>query len=194
MLKTRLAAAAGLAAVVTLFTASAASAYPDPVIEPTGGSAADGVVAPGEDFTLTGNFSGTDCNPWSSTFNGEAGESGTGTTFSVTFTAPEEEGDYSVDITCVYDDGTEEPTLSGAADNSSSNATQVAYLPSVIQTATVSFPIEVRAADSGTGSDDSDSDNGALPDTGGTSVWYLVGGAALVAGGAGLVVARRRTS
>lgn len=207
MIKTRLAVAAGLAGIVTLFSASAANAYPDPQINVGGGSAADGVVAPGEEFTLSGDFGGTDCNPWVSTFNGTAGASGSGTTFSVTFTAPAEPGTYSVDITCTWDDLTdaEEPqdqpqdqALGGAV-----VVEPVLFVPTVLQTTVVSFPVSVQVAgDAGTDAGDgagagvaSESDgNGILPDTGGNSIWYLVGGAALVAAGTGFVVSRRNAS
>lgn len=195
-----MAAAAGLVAALA---ATAAHAYPDPTFGNVGGSAADGVVAPGEEFTLSGDFGGTDCDPWTSTFAGASGASGSGTTFSVTFTAPQEEGTYSVDVTCVWEDP--------AALSSAGATARTAVLP-LAATTTLSFPIEVTTGTggddggegdgaggtdggAGTGADggeDAESASGVLPGTGGPDALLLVAGGALVAAGAGLVVARRR--
>lgn len=179
MRKTLVALAAAVAGLIVAFAPTAANAYPDPVITNPGGSAADGVVAPGETFTLTGSFDGVDCNPWSATFLGETIGSGNGPTFSVSATAPTAPGTYPLTITCTYDDGTVAP---------------ISFNPgAVIQTRTLAFQIQVPgAAGNGTGSNAS---NGVLPSTGGPNVAILAaGGALLVAGGAVVAVRRRQAA
>lgn len=179
MRKTLVALAAAVAGLIVAFAPTAANAYPDPVITNLGGSAADGVVAPGEAFTLTGAFDGVDCNPWTATFLGQIIGTGSGTTFSVSATAPTAPGTYPLTITCDYDDGTVAP---------------IAFNPGAIdQTRTLTFQIQVAgAAGSGSGSNAS---NGVLPSTGGPNVAILAaGGALLVAGGAVVAVRRRQAA
>jgi len=182
MRKTLVAVAAAVIGLTVAFAPTAANAYPDPVLTNLGGSAADGVVAPGETATLTGAFDGVDCNPWSATFNGAAVGSGSGTTFSVTFTAPTTPGTYPLVFTCTYDDGT--PTA------------PVAFTPGdVIQTATLTFNVQVAAAttpgtDAGAGS----GAGGVLPSTGGPALILLAAGGALVVAGGATVALRRRNA
>lgn len=180
---TRVAIATAVAGLITAFSASTAVAvdYAQPEIGVGGGSAADGVVAPGEDFTLTGDFGGVECDPWVAEFEGDT-ESGSGTTYSVSFTAPTEPGDYDVVFTCTYDEPAE-LRASGVEAFTPFNVTEVI--------GTVTITVEGAGAGSG-GSGSGDSD--ALPDTGGSNLLLIAGGAALVVAGAGLVVARRRNS
>ena len=180
MRKTLVAVAAAVAGLIVAFAPTAANAYPDPVITNPGGSAADGVVAPGEAFTVTGSFDGVDCNPWNATFLGEGIGSGSGPTFSVSATAPTEPGTYPLTITCTYDDGTTAP---------------VSFNPgAVIQSTTLTYQIRV-AGDAGTGSGSgSSADNGVLPKTGGPNVALLAAGGALLVAGGAVVAVRRRTA
>jgi len=180
MRKTLVALAAAVAGLIVAFAPTAANAYPDPVLTNLGGSAADGVVAPGETATLTGAFDGVDCNPWTATFLGETIGTGTGTTFSVSFTAPTTPGTYPLTFTCKYEDGT--PTA------------PISFNPGAVeQTRTLTFQIQVPgAAGNGSGSNAS---NGVLPSTGGPNVAILAaGGALLVAGGAVVAVRRRQAA
>lgn len=188
MNKTRLAIVAFLAGLVTL-VAAPAQAYPDPDFNFTGGSGLDGVVAPGATFTLTGDFGGVDCT-YTGTFAGQTDGPKQGTTFSVTFKAPTKPGKYTGSINCSYDDGTT-PEAAGSA--SSEAATTASYsaasLGEVPQSAATPFTITVAgAADD---ADNSDS-NGVLPNTGGSNLWLLVAGGALLIAGSGVLVARRR--
>ena len=183
MRKTLVALAATAAGLIVAFAPTAANAYPDPVLTGLGGSASDGVVAPGEAFTLTGGFDGVDCNPWTATFTGGAlsPSSGSGTTFSVSGTAPTAPGSYSIAITCDYDDGTPTASTAPAAFNPGAAPQQL----------TLSFAIRV-ATDAAPGS--SSGSNAALPSTGGPNVALLAAGGALVLAGGAVAVARRRTA
>lgn len=178
MRKVTMALAALVAACATLFTTSAATAvdYSEPVPNPTSGPA-NGVVAPGAEFTVSGDFGGTECNPWTATFEGQDA-SGSGTTFSVTFTAPTEPGTYYIYMTCTYET---------AAENSSSVASTFFF-----QAEAELAPIPITVAGDGTGA--AADESGLLPDTGGSNLLLLVAGGALVLAGAGVMVARRRQS
>ncbi|MEG9227731.1 LPXTG cell wall anchor domain-containing protein [Aeromicrobium sp. Sec7.5] len=188
MRKTLVALAAATAGLIVAFAPTAANAYPDPVLTGLSGSAADGVVAPGEAFTLSGGFDGVDCNPWTATST--AGplnpSSGSGTTFSVSGTAPTEPGTFTISITCDYDDGT--PVASTAP---------ASFTPGAIpQQLTLTYAIAVRT-DAGTGSGSgsgSNASNGVLPSTGGPNVALLAAGGALLVAGGAVAVARRRTA
>lgn len=171
MRKTLVALAAAVAGLIVAFAPTAANAYPDPVITGTSGNAADGVVAPGEAFTLNGSFDGVDCNPWNATFLGSVIGTGSGTTFSVSATAPTEPGTYPLSISCKYDDGTIAPASFNPG--------------AVVQTTTLTFQIRV-----GTGS----GSNAALPATGGPNVALLAAGGALLVAGGAVVAVRRRTA
>lgn len=183
MRKTRLALAAAAAGLLAAFTATPAMAvdYSEPVLSSLTGSAADGVVAPGEEFTLAGDFGGVECDPWVATFEGDS-ITGSGTTFSVTFTAPTTPGTYPLTIVCTYDD---------AAQSQASGASSI--IPFEAET-----PLTLNIVVQGDGGDDNGSDNGssngALPDTGGSNLLLIAGGAALVVAGAGVLAARRRNS
>lgn len=184
MRMTRLAVATTVAGLITLFSASTAHAvdYAEPEIGTTGGSAADGVVAPGEEFTLTGDFGGVECDPWVAEFVGDT-QTGSGTTYSVSFTAPTEPGDYDIVFTCTYDEPAE-LSASGVEAFTPFNVTE--------EIGRVTITVEgADAGDSGAGAGD---DSDALPDTGGSNLLLIAGGAALVLAGSGLVVARRRNS
>lgn len=187
MRTTRLVLATAVAGLLTLFSVSTAHAvdYSEPVVNVGGGSGADGVVAPGEEFTLNGDFGGTECDPWNAEFEGQTA-SGSGTTYSLSFTAPTEPGTYFVNISCTYED---------AAELSASGVKGFSPFAATVDLQPIEITVE--GADTGAGGADSGSDsddNGALPDTGGSNLLLVAGGAALVVAGAGLVAARRRNS
>ncbi len=189
MKKTRLAIVALLAGLVTL-VAAPAQAYPDPEFSFSGGSGLDGVVAPGASFTLSGDFGGVDCT-WTASFVGQSA-SGKGTTFSFTFKAPTKPGKYTGQLTCAYDDGT---TPQASAATGSDDVTNVSFsaagLGEVPQSDATPFTITVAGAGAGDDAGNSDS-NGVLPNTGGSNLWLLVAGGALLIAGSGVLVARRR--
>ncbi|GAA1745071.1 LPXTG cell wall anchor domain-containing protein [Aeromicrobium alkaliterrae] len=188
MRKTLVALAATVTGLIVAFAPTAANAYPDPVLTNLGGNAADGVVAPGENFTLTGQFDGVDCDPWIATFTGGAltPNSGSGTSFSVSGTAPTTAGSYTISFTCTYDDGTPAATTA-----------PVAFTPgAVVQTVTLPFAVQVvspgtAAPGTGTGTNAS---NGVLPSTGGPALLLLAAGGALVIAGGATVALRRRNA
>lgn len=199
MSKTRLAVVTALAGLITLFSTSAAQAYPDPTFSVTGGSAADGEVSPGEAFTLSGNFGGTSCTTWTFQFEGQS-KNGSGNTWSVSFTAPTPTGTYTITAICVYDDGTQSDALGAQTSEQVTPAVYVPEssraLPTIRQTARFSFPVKVVAAGGGGNGDDTSKDtNGPLPNTGGPAgAILLVGGAlVLVGGGVGFAARRRGT-
>lgn len=184
MRKLTMALAALVAASATLFTASAATAvdYAAPVVVITGGPA-NGVVGPGEEFTVEGNFGGTECNPWTAAFEGQDA-AGSGTTFSATFTAPTEPGTYFVNMTCTYET---------AAETSSSVASTF-FFQAEAELAPIPIIVQGAGDDAGEGTGGAADESGLLPDTGGSNLLLLVAGGALVLAGAGVMVARRRQS
>lgn len=183
MRKTLVALAAAVAGLIVAFAPTAANAYPDPILTNLGGNAADGVVAPGEAFTLTGAFDGVECNPWSATFTGGAlsPNAGSGTTFSISGTAPTTPGAYTITFTCTYDDGTPEAATAPVSFNPGA----------VIQTLQLPFALRVAAPGAGTGTG-TNAGNGVLPSTGGPAVALLTAGGALVLAGGAVVAVRRR--
>lgn len=182
MRKVTMALAALAAASATLFTASAATAvdYSAPVVV-IGSGPANGVVGPGEDFTLEGDFGGTECNPWGASFEGQT-TGGSGTTFSATFTAPTEPGTYFVNMTCTYETAAE----------ASSSVASTFFFQAEAELAPI--PITVAGEGAGDGTGAAADESGLLPDTGGSNLLLLVAGGALVLAGAGVMVARRRQS
>lgn len=157
MTSARLAIAGILAALFTVLGAGAAQAYPDPTI-----TINDGRLVGGNQYEFTAQGGGVSCT-WTVTYRGES-VSGSGTTFSGSFTTPavDRERDDTVTATCVYD---------GGVANASATVTLLPLGGDVTPTAA----------------------NGMLPNAGGSNLWILVvGGALVLIGGGAFVVARRR--
>ncbi len=184
-MKLRLVGAAIAALFLMIGAAGTAQAYDEPVPGNLGGSAADGEVAPGATFTLTGDFGGTYCD-WTSAFAGSTGASGSGTSFAVEFTAPEEEGDYALTISCTYEDNSDLSAPSIAPGGA------LVVTPAALQTKVLSFPIAVADPGSGDSDGDTGSGSGVLPDTGGSNAELLWIGLGLVAAGSVVTVANQR--
>jgi LPXTG-motif cell wall-anchored protein len=181
MRSTRLAIAGLVAGLVTLFSAGSAFAYGDePIITIPGGSAAAGVqVAPGGQFSFSGTFGGAEVESYSATLLGQNVGGGTNTTtWNVSGQAPNENGTFEIVMTITTADDIA-PSASGLKSG---------FVP-VQQTYTKTIKLVV-----GTGAGSGDNASGALPDTGGSNVLLLAGGAALVLAGAGVIAARRRHS
>ncbi len=173
----RLATAAALAATFTLFMGGAAQAYPDPTITI---SIPGNEIIGGDTFDFTASSGDVDCD-WTVTYGG-AQQTGSGTSISGTYDTPAVSKRTATTITavCEYQTATSSASAAAtaevsAADTASASAT-VYLLP--------------RGGDTDGGSDD----NGALPDTGGSNLWIVIVGAALlVVGAAALALSRRRS-
>ena len=113
MSKTRLAVMALLTGFITIFSSSAAHAYPDPTLVVTGGSAADGQVPSGANFTLFGTSAALIASRLASSSRDRA-RATPGNSWSVSFVAPDADGTYTISITCVYEDGTQPKALGSA--------------------------------------------------------------------------------
>lgn len=199
----RLAAAASIAATVSVSSAGAAHAYPDsPNITINLPSS---TLYGGDGFTFTA-VSDVDCD-WTITYNdGRASgvaavQTGTGKSItgsyrtrvvSAKFTSP-------LVATCAYDDGSPRPVSSGGSVAKSSTASASATVTLLPRDSSGGGDSD---SDAGTGngeeggntntSNTTPQDNSALPDTGGSNLWIVVAGGALVLVGGGAVIASRR--
>lgn len=198
MFTSRVAIAAFAAAMLSIFAAPAANAYAPP---PFTADAPEN-VEPGGEFTVTFDAGSINC-AWTMTpFNGQAAPGGSGSTYTVTLTAPEEDGTYSITANCTWDSEDVNPASAPASSSTtvtpavfSTNAAASDTLLVAPQTDAYTVQIVVGEGDSA-GDNDSDDSNGALPNTGGSSATMLAIGAGLAVAGAGLVFAvrRRRTA
>ena len=194
MFKARVAFATLLVALMSIFAASAASAASAP---PPFKAEVPEDVDPGEEFTMTFDSGNINCD-WSlKTFHGQKPPGGSGTTYTVTLTAPNGNGKYVVTALCTWD-----PETVGSASAPASTSTTVT--PAVFSTEaaassdtllaapqTDTYSAELVVGDPGSGGDD-DAEGGGLPNTGGDNVALLAVGAGLVVVGAGVTIAARR--
>lgn len=167
----RLAIAGVLAALFTVLSSGSAQAYPDPVVSIT---LPDATFVGGKTLSFSASSGDVQC-AWTATFDGQT-LTGSGTTFSGTFSTPkvDKKTVKALTVSCAYE-SVSDATTSAVASASAS----VTLLP--------------------LGSTEGDTENaaatidGALPDTGGSNVWILIGGGVLVlVGGGAVLVARRR--
>jgi LPXTG-motif cell wall-anchored protein len=195
MIKVRLVAAAAIAAVATLMSSGAAQAYPDiPNVTLT---IPDSVLVGGNTFTYKASAD-VDCQ-WTISYpeavNGSATQTGNGKTLSGSYDTKVVSKTFKSPIkaTCKYDDNV--PAVAKVV--TSNDVTPAVYSPAdsaqtlqaAIQSASASATVTLLPK----GGDKND--DGALPDTGGSNLWILVlGGALIVAGGGVTYVARRRHS
>lgn len=185
----RLAAAGLLAGAITLVSAGSAFAYGDePILVPEGGAGAAVVeAAPGGQFSKSGNFGGAEVESYSATLLGDnVGGGENTTTWTVSGTAPQEEGRYAIVFTITTD---EDFDLSASGLKSGFAPAEATYTQSL--TLVVGDGV---AGDAGAGAGAGAGGNGALPDTGGANLLLVAGGAALVVAGAGVVAVRRRNA
>lgn len=175
MTSARLAIAGVLAALFTVLGAGAAQAYPDPTITINGGR-----LVGGGTFEFTAQSGGVVCDTFTVTYRGET-RTGSGTTFSGSFTTPPvtKITDTTVSATCQY-------VSVGATGGA------VASASAVVTLLPVGADLAPAAVDTGSNTP-SGALSGILPNTGGSSLWILVvGGALVLIGGGTFVVARRR--
>ncbi len=194
MLKLRLAVAAAIVAAATLMTAGAAQAYPDPTITiDVNGK----ILVGGNTFTYKASAS-VDCI-WTVTYaDGHAPgtsptQTGAGKSISGKYDTKVVSKTFKSPITaeCKYDDAVAPAVVRVTSTNtvtpafySSSPSTA---LQTALQTASASATITLLPTP---GPDDGD--DSSLPDTGGSSLYWLIIGGALVAVGAGVAYAARR--
>lgn len=193
MLKTRLLIVALVASVLSIFSFGAANAAYAP---PPFTADAPNNVEPGAEFSVTFSSGGVNC-AWTSSFNGQTGAPGTGSDYTVSFTAPTTDGYYTVRAVCTWDPAVENNQVLAPISSSNSVTSAVAKTSSFVaapQRNSYSVRIVVGdPSDGGTGAGSGDSDgSGILPNTGGESLAYLAVGGALVAAGAAVTVAARR--
>jgi len=195
MIKLRLVAAAAIAAAATLLSSGAAQAYPDiPNVTLT---ISDATIVGGNTFNYKASAD-VDCE-WTITYseavNGSATQTGNGTSLSGSYDTKVVESIFKSPIkaTCKYDDNA--PAISAKIKTSNdvspaffSTSDAASVLPAVIQTADASATITLLPKK---GVDDNNSGSD-LPDTGGSNLWILVLGGALVVAGGGVTYAARR--
>lgn len=164
--------AAGLVAMLGVGVAAPAqAAYPEPTF--TLSLSATTVVSGG---TFTASVKADTTCTFTIDFNG-ASKSGAGTSFSNTFTAP------TVSKKTVL-------PLTATCDTAVAAGRGMASVKTEVFTRSVNVTV-LPAASSGSGSTGGGS---TMPNTGGPNEWLLIGGLALLAAGAGTVVATRRRS
>jgi LPXTG-motif cell wall-anchored protein len=193
MFKSRVALVAFAAALLGIFAAPAANAaYAPPTFSvdvPTGTQA-------GEDFTVVFH-SNVSCQWTFQTFKGQTAPAGSGTDYSVTLTAPDD-GTYTLTAFCTWDPATVNQTSAPIADPSAvtpavfTSESSTDTLLAAPQTDPVSAQVVIGDAASGDDDSDSDNEDGALPNTGGSNLTLLAVGAGLAVAGAGITVAARR--
>jgi LPXTG-motif cell wall-anchored protein len=196
MIKLRLVAAAAIAAVATLMSSGAAQAYPDiPNVTLT---IPDSVLVGGNTFSYKASAD-VPCQ-WTISYpeavNGSATQTGNGTSLSGSYDTKVVSKTFKSPITatCKYNDNV--PPISAKVVTSNdvtpafySTADSAQTLQTAIKNASASATVTLLPK----GGDNND--DGALPDTGGSNLWILVlGGALIVAGGGVTYVARRRHS
>jgi len=188
MFKLRLVAAAVIACGITLLSSGVAQAYPACGVSL---SLNNSTVVGGKSFTFKADAGETDC-AWTVTYRGKT-KTGSGTSITGSFSTPDVDKTTSSKIVAKC---THEATESSAATASASSDVTPAFYSTgtatALQAVDVTCPISatVTLLADGVG-DEGDS---ALPDTGGSKLWLLALGGALVVGGAGVTYAARRRS
>ena len=195
MLKSRLALAALIAAMLSIFAApgaNAASSSYDQLLT----VAAPSNVEPGTPFQVTFKSEVYICDSWTLIApTGVEAPSGTGISYTVTLTAPSTPG-ASITASARCDFDTDNPINPLPVLAPISNSAQATYA-SVSSDALLAVPgsqtisTVITTAGGAVASDDDD-DDAALPDTGGSNVGILALGAGLLIAGAGVTVATRR--
>jgi LPXTG-motif cell wall-anchored protein len=198
MIKLRLVAAAAIAAAATLLSSGAAQAYPDiPNVTLT---VSDATLIGGNTFDYTASAD-VECE-WTITYseavNGSATQTGNGTSQSGSYDTKVVKSKFKSPIkaTCKYDDNVPAASAKVVTSNDVtpafySTADSAPTLQAALQTASASATITLLPQ----GVEDEGDEDGALPNTGGSNVWLLaLGGALVVAGGSVTYVARRRHS
>jgi len=190
MFKLRLAAAAGIACAVTLLS-SGAQAYPDCGID-LDLNLNNGTLVGGKTLKFSADSGEEQCD-WAVTYRGDT-QTDSGTSIEGSFSTPvvTKKTVNKITASCTHDISDD---VAAPADSASTTVTPAIYSaqPSaVVQApvfATCSVSANVTLLPKG-GVDNND--DGALPDTGGSNLWILVLGGALVVAGGGVTYAARR--
>lgn len=188
MFTSRLALAALAAAMLSIFAAPNANAAYAP---PPFSAEVPQDVEPGEEFTITFDAGTINCDWSMRPFHGQKSPGGTGTTYTVTLIAPKGHGTYSVVARCAWDSEAVNPAVAPA---STSNT----VTPAVFSTSTVSdtrlaaMQTDVYSVEIVVGDGAANEDDGALPNTGGSTLTLLAIGGALAVAGVGITYAARR--
>ncbi|WP_456695786.1 LPXTG cell wall anchor domain-containing protein [Aeromicrobium sp. P5_D10] len=186
----RLAAAASVAVAVSVLSAHSAQAYPDSPNVTIAIPSSD--LVGGNTFTFTASAD-VDCD-WTVTYKDgraagvPADQTGSGKSVSGSYDTKAVSKTFRSPITatCAYDaNASGSSTSAGKNDTASASAT-VTLLP------VGSTGDGDSDAGTGNGEGGSEDGNGILPDTGGSNLWILVAGGALVLVGGGAVIASRR--
>ncbi|MGA8986786.1 LPXTG cell wall anchor domain-containing protein [Aeromicrobium sp.] len=195
MFKLRLVAAAAIAAAATFMTAGAAQAYPDPSITIT---VSDATLVGGKVFDFKASAS-VDCL-WTANYDGTAPgtsptQTGTGKSISGSYKTKvvPKKLDTTLTVECKYDDAVAPAvarvTSSTAVTSAFYSTSPSTSLQAALQTASASATVTLLP----TGGADEGNDDGALPDTGGSNLsWLVIGGVLVVVGGGVAYAARRR--
>ena len=190
MFKLRLAAAAAIACAMTLLS-SGAQAYPDCGISLT---LNDSTLVGGKTFSFTADAGDVECD-WTVTYRGKT-KTGSGTSISGSYSTPVVSKKTTTKITasCEHELEDSSAAASSASASTVTPAFYSAQSSAVLPAATAVCPVSANVTLLPKGGV-ADEDDGALPDTGGSNLWFLVlGGALVVAGGSVTYAARRRHS
>lgn len=188
MLKIRLALAAGIACAVTLLSSGVAQAYPDCGIDLSLNSS---TLVGGGTFKFTAVAGEIECD-WTVTYAGKT-RTGSGTSISGSFSTEEVSKKTTTKITasCEHEvaDALAKTTTSAEVTPAFySTGSGAAVQSAATQTCSVSADVTLLPK----GAAPDEEDDGALPDTGGSNLWILIVGGALVVGGAAITYASRR--
>lgn len=186
MFKLRLAAAAAIACGVTLLSSGVAQAYPACGVTLTLNHS---TVVGGKSFTFTADAGDTECD-WVVTYRGKT-KTGSGTSISGSFSTPDVSKTTTSKIVaeCTHE-LVEDSSASSSASADVTPAFYAAGTATAVQAAERTCPISATVTLLADGV--ANEDDGALPDTGGSNLWLLAVGGALVVGGAGVTYAARR--
>lgn len=190
MFTSRVALAAFAAAMLSIFAApNANAAYAPPPFT----ADAPGHVKPGAEFSVTFDAGSINCAWTLEPFHGQTAPGGSGSTYTVTLTAPEEDGTYSVTANCTWDP--EDVNPASAPASSSTAVTPALFSTDAVASDTLlaapqtdSYSVQLVVGE-GSGSGDKD---GSLPNTGGSNISLLAIGGALAVAGVGITFAARR--
>lgn len=187
MFKLRLAAAAAIACAVTLLS-SGAQAYPDCGVSLKLSSS---TLVGGKSFSFTADSGSVDCD-WTVTYRGKT-KTGSGTSISGSYSTPvvTKKSTSEIKATCeqaAFGASAAPATTSSTVTPAFYSAESSAVLPAAT---TTSCPVDATVTLLPKGGVDDEGD-GALPDTGGSNLWLLLLGGALVTGGAGVTYAAQR--
>ncbi|MEJ7635976.1 LPXTG cell wall anchor domain-containing protein [Aeromicrobium sp.] len=188
MFKIRLAGAAVIALAMTLLSSGVAQAYPDCGISLT---LSRSTLVGGGTFQFTADSGEVDCD-WTVTYDGKT-RTGDGQTFSGSFKTDvvDKKSTSKIRATCTFDNATAGALASTSTSADVTPAFYSAGAGESVQTATQVCKVSANVTLLPRGTSPAAADDGLLPNTGGSNLWILMLGGALVLGGAGATYAAR---